>query len=75
MAGGSSRCSTCQRGGVRPLSGDTASVDDQVEWLDTEKLIYFRPTSDGNVIWQLRTDVDEPPHSFVQAGFSPAVVR
>ena len=50
-------------------------MDDQVEWLDTEKLIYFRPTSDGNVIWQLRTDVDEPPHSFVQAGFSPAVVR
>ena len=60
---------------VRTLSGDTGSVDDQVEWLDTAKLIYFRPTSDGNVIWQLRTDVDEPPHSFVQAGFSPAVVR
>jgi hypothetical protein len=50
-------------------------VDDQVEWLDTAKLIYFRPTSDGNIIWQLRTDVDEPPQAFVRAGFSPAVVR
>ena len=58
---------------VRTLSGDTESVDDQVEWLDTAKLIYFRPASDGNVIWQLRTDVDGPPQPFVRAGFSPAM--
>ena len=60
---------------VRTLSGDTESVDDQVEWLDHANLIYFRPTSDGNIIWRLRTDVDEPPQPFVKAGFSPAVVR
>jgi len=60
---------------VRTLSGDTESVDDQVEWLDNASLIYFRPTSDGNIIWRLRTDVDEPPRPFVRAGFSPAVVR
>lgn len=60
---------------VRTLSGDTESVDDQVEWLDNASLMYFRPTSDGNIIWRLRTDVDEPPQPFVRAGFSPAVVR
>jgi len=60
---------------VRTLSGDTKSVDDQVEWLDAGNLLYFRPTSDGNIIWRLRTDVDEPPQPFVRAGFSPAVVR
>jgi hypothetical protein len=60
---------------VRALGGDTESVDDQVEWLDTTNLIYFRPTPGGNIIWRLRTDVDDRPQPFVQAGFSPAVVR
>lgn len=60
---------------VRTLSGDTESVDDQVEWLDAGNLLYFRPTSDGNIVWRLRTDVDEPPQPFVRAGFSPSVVR
>ena len=60
---------------VRTLSGDTESVDDQVEWLDAGNLIYFRPTSDGNIIWRLPTDTGEPPQPFVRAGFSPAVVR
>jgi hypothetical protein len=60
---------------VRALSGDTESVDDQVEWLDAGNLIYFRPTADGNIIWRLHTDTGEPPQPFVQAGFSPAVVR
>ena len=60
---------------IRTLTGDTGSVDDQVEWLDAANVIYFRPTSAGNIIWKLRTDVDGPPQPFVQAGFSPAVVR
>ena len=60
---------------VRPLSGDTQSVDDQVEWLDDGNLIYFRPGADGNIIWRLPTDTGEPPQPFVREGFSPAVVR
>lgn len=59
----------------KPVWTETRSVDDQVEWLDAAHVIYFRPTSDGNIIWKLRTDVDGPPQPFVQAGFSPAVVR
>ncbi len=60
---------------VRALSGDTQSVDDQVEWLDAGNLIYFRPNADGNIIWRLPTDTGEAPQPFVRDGFSPAVVR
>ena len=60
---------------VRTLSGDTESVDDQVEWLDAGTLIYFRPTSDGNIIWRLPVAAGHPPRPFVREGFSPAVVR
>jgi hypothetical protein len=62
-------------GAVRGLSAETRSVDDQVEWLDDSDLIYFLPTANGNNIWRLRTDVDEAPRIFVEAGSSPAVVR
>lgn len=60
---------------VRPLTGETDSVDDQVEWLDAANLIYFRPNAEGNIIWRLPTDSGAPPQSFVREGFSPAVVR
>ena len=60
---------------VRALSGDTESVDDQVEWLDAANLIYFRPNADGNTIWRLPVDTGEAPRPFVREGFSPAVVR
>ena len=60
---------------VRPLAGETESVDDQVEWLDDGHLIYFRPSPEGNIIWRLATDGDAPPQPFVREGFSPAVVR
>ena len=60
---------------VRPLSGDTESVDDQVEWLDAGDLIYFRPNATGNIIWRLAADAGGPPQPFVHEGFSPAVVR
>jgi hypothetical protein len=61
--------------GVRPLSGDTESVDDQVEWLDASSLIYFRPNADGNIVWRLEVDGGTPPQPFVREGFSPVVVR
>ena len=60
---------------VRVLPGDTKSVDDQVEWLDADSLIYFRPAPEGNIIWRLRADTDGPPEPFVRDAFSPAVVR
>ena len=53
---------------VRALSGDTESVDDQVEWLDAANLIYFRPNADGNIIWRLPADTGGPPQPFVREG-------
>ena len=61
--------------GVRALSGDTESVDDQVEWLDASSLIYFRPNAVGNIVWRLQVDGGSPPQPFVREGFSPVVVR
>ena len=60
---------------VSALSGDTESVDDQVEWLDAANLLYFRPVTEGNIIWRLPVDTGEKPQPFVHEGFSPAVVR
>jgi hypothetical protein len=60
---------------VRALSGESQSVDDQVEWLNASNLIYFRPDDAGNIIWRLPTDTGAPPQPFVHEGFSPAVVR
>lgn len=60
---------------VRALTGETDSVDDQVEWLDAANLIYFRPTVDGNIIWRLPVDTGDKPQPFVHEGYSPAVVR
>lgn len=60
---------------VRLLSGETQSVDDQVEWLDAGNLIYFRPSTAGNIIYRMSADTPGPPQPLVHAGFSPAVVR
>jgi hypothetical protein len=60
----------------RALTGDTRSVDDQVEWLDASSVIYFLPTTAGNIVWRLRTDAaDESPQAFIHDASSPAVVR
>lgn len=59
----------------RALTADTRSVDDQVEWLDAANLIYFLPERSGNIIWRLRTDVDQAPQVFIRDASSPAVVR
>jgi hypothetical protein len=59
----------------RALTGDTRSIDDQVEWLDGTSVIYFLPTPAGNIVWRLRTDTDGPPQPFIHDASSPAVVR
>jgi hypothetical protein len=57
------------------LDAEEQSVDDQVEWLDQNHVLYFQSGTDGNNIWSLRTDRPEPPHVLVHGGYSPAVVR
>ena len=52
---------------------DTNGVDDQVEWLDNERLLYgFSPPA---AIWVIRADGSGTPRRFLTDGLSPAVIR
>jgi len=58
---------------------ETNSVDDQVEWLDDNHVLYAMPryittglTSD---IWVATVDGSQPPRVFLENALSPAVVR
>ena len=53
-----------------PLA-ETRNIDDQVEWLDNESVLY----GDGQDIWTVATDGSGPPRLFIAAALSPAVVR
>jgi hypothetical protein len=57
------------------LDAETRSVDDQVDWLDDEHVIYHLPGSRGADIWMLSTSAPEPPRVLVPLAYSPAVVR
>jgi hypothetical protein len=62
-----------------PLA-ETRSVDDQVEWLDDQHLVYALaesgpPRTTATDIWVLPVDGSAPPRVLVPQGYSPAVVR
>jgi len=68
------------RSGVETSLGESRSVDDQVEWLDNNHLLYG--LSSGNPllgasgdIWLLSTDTAAAPQLFLKGAFSPAVFR
>jgi hypothetical protein len=52
-----------------PLA-ETRSIDDQVEWLDNEHVLYA-----FYGVWSVRTDGSGEPQEFLQDGRSPAVIR
>ncbi|VXB29321.1 TolB family protein [Arthrobacter sp. 8AJ] len=57
---------------------ETASVDDQVEWLDNATLLYGLPRSDeagDSDIWQIGVDPAANPVLFIEHAWSPSVVR
>jgi Tol biopolymer transport system component len=53
-----------------PLA-ETKSVDDQVEWLDEHRILYWRDTG----IWVVNADGSGKPSVFVRQASSPAVIR
>ena len=66
-------------GTVIPLA-ETRSVDDQVEWMDNDHILYAlteneKGASASTDIWVLPTKPDSPPEILLKGGFSPAVVR
>ncbi len=65
--------------GKQTVLAETRSVDDQVEWLDDNHVLYALPrtgteatTSD---IWQVPADGTGKTSVFIPEGASPAVVR
>jgi hypothetical protein len=65
--------------GTEILTADLRSVDDQVEWLDDETLLYGMPRSGSDAtasdIWRVPADGSGEPSIFIAQGSSPAVVR
>ncbi len=60
--------------------GESRSVDDQVEWLDNEHILYALSESEKGAsastdIWVLPATAGGAPQILVKAGYSPAVVR
>ena len=53
-----------------PLA-ETRSVDDQVEWLDDNRILYWRDTG----IWVVHADGSGKPAVFVRQASSPSVIR
>jgi hypothetical protein len=57
-------------GADTPLS-ETTSVDDQIEWLDDDNLLYGK----GRDIWTVRADGTGSPRKYLANADSPGVVR
>jgi hypothetical protein len=63
-----------------PLTAESRSVDDQVEWLDDGHILYGLPDDPGGGfsvtnIWMLGIDAGGPPRVFIHQAWSPSVVR
>jgi len=58
---------------------ETRGIDDQVEWLDDEDIVYARPDDPGGgattSLWTLRADGSTAPRRLLAGAASPAVVR
>jgi WD40-like Beta Propeller Repeat len=62
------------------LSAESASVDDQAEWLDAEQIVYGIPDRSGRAadspdLWVVRADGTGSPRLFLSDAASPAVAR
>lgn len=57
------------------LTSETRSVDDQVDWLDNDHVMYSMISTNGADIWSLRVDDREAPMLLMPAASSPAIVR
>lgn len=62
-------------GSDNALNLETRSVDDQVDWLDNDHVLYHITGSRGADVWVLRTDGTSPPRILREYAYAPAVVR
>ena len=57
---------------------ETRSVDDQMEWLDDENVLYAIPQNEHSAstdVWRAAVDGRRPPERLLAAASSPAVIR
>lgn len=61
----------------RLVAGETRYVDDQMEWLDAERLLYAVPrrTTSSSDVWMVQVDGEAPATVFLPLAESPIVVR
>jgi hypothetical protein len=62
------------------LTLETHSVDDQIEWLDDEQVVYGLPAETATPsartdVWALRVDGSAPPRLLLKGAWSPAIAR
>ena len=60
------------------LTGERTSVDDQVEWLDDDTLLYGLPRTDEagvTDVWSIGTTAGSTPRLYLKQAWSPSVVR
>ena len=63
--------------GVETLLPEKSNVDDQVEWLDDQTLLYGMPsaTVGDSTVWSIPIDGSSTPRVFIEHAWSPSVVR
>ena len=60
----------------RLVSTETRSVDDQVEWIDNDRVAYhLTGGSTAADLWAVRVDSSKPPELLIPSAYSPAAVR
>jgi hypothetical protein len=57
------------------LQQGARSVDDQVEWLDDEHVVYHDADGEGTALWMLPIDGVNGPRILVRDAYSAAVQR
>ena len=58
------------------VTAETRSVDDQVEWLDDDRVVYhLTGGSTAADLWTVRVDNSSPPQKLLDSAYSPAVIR
>lgn len=60
------------------LLPESRGIDDQIEWLDDDTILYGLPRDDApgdSDIWQLEADGSGQPEVFIEHAWSPSIVR
>ena len=57
------------------LETEQRSVDDQVDWLDDDHVVYHLPKTNGADVWVLAINGQEAPRLLIEGAYSPSVLR